>query len=147
MSVSLHRCTLASVKNNVEPEPQRFRWNCRPPIKNRNESVARLLIFRAIENGIEGNQRIARKIHLRHKARRERWTKKRKMNMCRTPRIVMISPRVFPGSDCLELVAAFRIRQRMPATCEIRIERRTVLISTVKIASGRIGLPDFDKCV
>src|SRR5579864_1637317 len=147
MGVRLHRCTLATAKNNLEAEPQRFRWNCRLPVKNRNEPVASLLIFGAIENGIEGNQRIARKIHLRHKTCRERRTKKRKMNMRRPPRIVMISPGIFSRTNGYESVAAFRIRHGKPATREIRIERCIVLIVAMEIASGCIGLPDFDKRV
>src|SRR6266571_762454 len=43
------------------------------PIKNGDETIARLFIGGAIEDGIVGNQRITGKIHLRDETRREGW--------------------------------------------------------------------------
>src|SRR5580692_6212223 len=86
--MSFHRSAFASTKHDVEPIAERLRRNCGLPIELGNEPVPRFFIFGAVEDRIEGNQRIALEIHLCHKPRREGRTEKRKMNVRRPPGVV-----------------------------------------------------------
>src|SRR5271155_2919326 len=141
--MSFHRGAFASTKHDVKPVAQRLRRNGGFPIELRNKPVPRLFIVRAVEDRIEGNQRIALEIHLRHKPRRESRAEQRKMNVRRPPGIVVISPRIFPRPNCDEAIAAIGIRHRMPATSKVGVERSVVLIDAVEITSCGIRLPDF----
>src|SRR5437763_8865355 len=65
------------------------------------------------------------------------------MDVCRSPRIVVIPPWIATGFDGHKAVAALLIGQSTTETSEIRIERGIVLILWVKIAARRIGLPEL----
>jgi hypothetical protein len=90
----------------------------------------------AVENWIERNQRIPRKIHLGYKAGSESGTKQRKMNMSRTPCIRMIPPRVRAWFNGKKLITAFVIRDELPFADKIWVQRRIMLIDAVPVASG-----------
>jgi len=57
----------------------------------------------------------------------------------------MISPRIGSRLDGKKTVAALSISQRSPASAEIRIERRIVLIVSVPVTARRVRLPQFHK--
>ena len=116
-------------------------------IEFRNQPLPRFLVRQRIHDRIEREQRIAREIHLRHQARRERRAEKRKMNVRRPPRVRMIPPRIRSRLDRGEAVVALRVRQRSPRAREIRIERRGMLVGFMPVASRGVALPDLDQRV
>src|SRR5580704_3632023 len=99
--MSFHRSAFASTEDDIETVAQRLRRNRGFPIELRNEPVPRFFIVRAVKDWIKGNQRIALEIHLCHKPRREGRAEQRKMNVRRSPGIVVITPWIFarPNRD------------------------------------------------
>src|SRR6516162_7783619 len=69
------------------------------------------------------------------------------MDMCRTPRIEVVAPRIRTRTDGYESILSSIVGDRMSATCKVRIQWRVVLIFVVQIAASRISLPDFDERV
>src|SRR4029077_7886962 len=117
------------------------------PIELGDQTSARCLVRGAVEDWIEGHQRIAGKIHLRDEARGERRPEQRKMNVSGAPCVVMISPGICSRTNSDEAEAAFGIRHRVSGAAEIWIELSVVLIAFVEIAPGRVGLPNFEESV
>src|SRR5262249_15319050 len=66
------------------------------------------------------------------------------MDMCWTPGIVVVAPRVFARTNSFEGKAAFRVRNQRCAAGEVRVERGIMLIASVKVTTGGIGLPDLE---
>src|ERR1700712_5509694 len=69
----------------------------------------------------------------------------RKMDVGRTPGVVVIAPGIGAGLDGDEAVIALRIGLRAAGTGEIRIERRRMLVDDMDIAAAGIGLPQLDQ--
>src|SRR5258705_889822 len=67
------------------------------------------------------------------------------MNVRRPPGVVVIAPRIRTGPDRHEPVTSLLVRECSPRAREVPIERRRVSVDAVRVAAGRVGLPDFDE--
>src|SRR4249920_2017624 len=67
------------------------------------------------------------------------------MNMCGTPCVVMVAPWVGAWANRNEAVTSIAVGQRPSAAAEIRIEGRVPAVTLVRVATGRVGLPDLDE--
>src|ERR1700674_576391 len=65
--------------------------------------------------------------------------------MRRAPVIDTIAPRVGPRLDRAEEVGATVVGNAAPATAEVRIQRRDVMVIDMAIPAPGIRLPDFDQ--
>ena len=65
--------------------------------------------------------------------------------MRRPPGVVVVAPRIGPGLDRGEAVAAVGVGQAAADAGEVRVERGRVLVALVDVAAGRVGLPDLDQ--
>src|SRR5215471_3483121 len=99
MRMIFHRCGVASPQNDVEPVAQGMKRNRGFPVEEGDKAVARLFVSGAVEDRVEGNQRITGEIHLGDQSRSKCRSVKGKMNVCRTPSVVVICPRIFPGTN------------------------------------------------
>jgi len=141
----LHWRRFWATQNNVESIAEReFRFGCLP-IERRNQTHARTFIGNTVEDGITREQRIARKIHLRHESRQYSGAKKRKMNVRGAPSVLVISPRICTRFDGDKPVRALIVRHQSSTAREIRIEWRGVIVEVMAIASGGICLPQLDQ--
>src|SRR5579872_2424376 len=91
-AVLLERRRLAAAHHDVEAIAERVERHRRFPIEQRNQPIARAFVGSAIEDRIVCHQWIAREIHLRDQARRERGTKYRKVNVRSAPGVVVVLP-------------------------------------------------------
>ncbi len=98
-----------------------------------------------MKDGIECEQRIAGKIHLRDQPSGERGAEKRKVNVLRAPGVVVIFPGVRARTNGDKTVAAVVVGESAAFAGEIRVERGIMLIVLVEVAAGGIGLPDFNE--
>src|ERR1700722_7342824 len=69
------------------------------------------------------------------------------MNVCRPPRVRMISPRICARLDCDEAVIPIVVREGAPGAGKIGIERRRMIVMPMEIPASCVGLPDFDESV
>src|ERR1700682_1296145 len=69
------------------------------------------------------------------------------MNVGRSPRVVVISPRISARPDRNKSEVAVLIRERVTTAFEIGVQRRIVLIHVMPVAARGISLPDFDQRV
>src|SRR5258708_34768874 len=97
--LSLKGRGIASVQDYVETIAQRPLRLGRRQIKAGDQPMPCALVRDGLENGVVGEKRIAGKIHLRNQARGECGPEERKMNVGRTPGVLMIVPRIGPGVD------------------------------------------------
>ena len=97
--------------------------------------------------GSNGQQRIAGKIHLSNQTRGKGGAEDGKMDVSGTPGVVMIFPGICAGANRDESIVALIVGECVTAAGEIGIQRSIVLIHFVKVATGCIGLPDFDERV
>src|SRR5258706_11427373 len=67
------------------------------------------------------------------------------MNMCGTPRVVVVAPWVGTRLDRRKSVMSVFVGKRAATAGEIRVERSVVLIVDVPVAAGGIALPDFNQ--
>src|SRR4030095_761270 len=141
----LHGRRFTAAQHEVESIAQRDFRGSIFPIKSRYQLLFRFLVCNTVVDRVVQQQWISRKIHLRHQPAQQSIAKNRKVNVPRPPGIMIIPPRVGPWLDRNEFVASFPIRQRSPASAEIRIDRRVVLIQLVQVAPGGIGLPHFNQ--
>src|SRR5260370_10874506 len=93
----LHGSGLAAAQNKLKMISEGVAGNSGVPVKMGYQAIARVLVGDAVKNGVKGQQRIPRKIHLRDQAREQSRAKKRKVNVRRAPGIGMILPRVSAG--------------------------------------------------
>ena len=112
-------------------------------VEPRDESLARGCMRDAVEDRIQGLQRVTGKVHLRDQARENAGAKEREMNMRRPPCVVVIAPGIGPGLDGLEPVITVFVGDGTALASEIRIERGIIGVNFVAVASRSIGLPDF----
>ena len=111
----------------------------------RAQALARGDIGHALEDRIEGEQRVVGEVHLRHQPLRQHVAEEREMDVRRPPRFGMVAPGVGPGLDADEAVAAVGVGHELAVAVEVRIERRVVLVAAVEVAAGRVRLPDLDQ--
>jgi hypothetical protein len=140
-------CGFAAAQHDVELIAQSPIWLRVREIEFGDKTLPAFLVRDGLQDGIEGQQRIAGEIHLRDQTRAERRAKKREMDMGRTPGIVMILPWVCARPDGGESIDAMLIRQCAAGAGEVGIERRGVLVLRVPIAARGIGLPNLDECL
>ena len=98
-----------------------------------------------MKDRIELKQRIAGEIHLRDQPCGERGAEEGKVNVLWAPGVVVIFPRVSAGPHCDKTVAAVFVGESAAFAGEIRVERRVVLVIFVQVASGGVGLPNFNE--
>ena len=83
-----------------------------------SRSNGEIIRLRAVSSGTElkigsnGEQRIARKIHLRHEALREGVAEQGEVDVGRPPGVGVVAPGIGAGLDRDEPVVALRIRLR-----------------------------------
>ena len=94
-----------------------------------------------------GHQRIARKVHLGYQAARERWPEQREVDVRWAPRVLVVAPWVSAGLHGDESVAALTIGETASGACEVRVERRRVIVDRVDVAPSGVGLPCLDQRV
>src|ERR1700676_573087 len=134
-----------AAENDVKVISQRLTGHRGVPVKKRDQAIARVLVGNAVENGIERQQRISRKIHLRDQAREQPGTEEREVNVRRAPGVRMILPRVRARLYRNKTITAFPIGQHTSAAREIRVQRGIVLIHAMAVAPSRIGLPNLNE--
>src|SRR5271170_1418873 len=98
-SFILHRRGFASPQDEIKTVAQRVIRHGSFPIERGDQSVAGFFIRRAVKYWIKRHQRITGKVHLRHQTRGKRWSKNRKVNVRRSPSVVMIAPGIFPRTN------------------------------------------------
>jgi hypothetical protein len=113
-------------------------------VELRNQSVAGSFIG-ALKDGVVGEQRIAREVHLRHQPAEDALAEERVMDMRRTPGVPVIAPRIRSRLDGKKGVAAVRVRERAPAAGEVGVERGVVVVALVRIAARGVALPQLDQ--
>ena len=138
---------LAATQDNIEPETKSPFGLGDLQIESRDQPLSGLFIGYRLKNRVMCQQRVARKIHLCDQAGRECASEQRKMNVGRSPGIVVVIPWVRAGFDRHKLIAAVGIGQGSSRPCEIWIERGEVFVLFMAITSGSIGLPDFQQGV
>src|SRR3989475_1167826 len=144
---ALHRRGIAAAQHDVEAVGERPFRNGVLPVEHRDQASARFLVGDRVVHRVVLQQRVSRKIHLRDHAREERGAKQREMDVRRAPGVVVVAPGILARPNADEAVAAFGVGHGAPGAGEVRIERCIVLVSAVRIASGRVRLPDFDQGV
>ncbi len=95
--------------------------------------------------GSKREQRISGKVHLRNQSRKKRSAKHREVNVRRTPRIVVIKPRIRSRLDGDEAVDSIFVGERASGPGKIRIQWRRMLIDGVNVTPRRIRLPQFNQ--
>src|SRR6516225_5899597 len=141
----LHRCFVTAAQHDIEPVAKAvFRDGCFP-VEQGDQPFPRCLVADAIEYGIKRQERVAREIHLSDQAGSKRRAENREMDVCWTPGIVMVAPRVFSRTNGFESKAPLRVGNKRGAAGKVRVERGIVLVAGVKITTGGIGLPDLNK--
>src|SRR5215471_10900710 len=141
----LHRGFVAAAQDDIEPVAKAVFRDGRVPVEQGDQPFPRCLASDAIEYGIKRQERVAREIHLSDQAGSKCRAENREMDVCWTPGIVMVAPRVFARTNGFKSKAAFRVGNKRRAAGEVRVERGIMLIAGVKVAPGGIGLPDLDK--
>src|SRR6266704_571735 len=144
---ALHRRGIAAAQHDVEAVGERPFRNGVLPIEHRDQANARSLVGDRVVHRVVLEQRVSRKIHLRDHAREERGAEQREMDVRRAPGIVVVAPGILARPNADEAVAAFGVGHGAPGAGEVRIERCIVLIGAVRVAPGRVRLPDFDQGV
>ena len=92
-------------------------------------------------------QRVAGEVHLRDEPLGERAPEDREVDVRRSPGVLVVAPRVGAGLDRDEAVAALVVGEAAAGAGEVRVERRRVLVDLVRVAAGRVRLPDLDERV
>ena len=113
----------------------------------RDHPLARLLVAHRVEDRVIGEERIAREVHLRHEALRERPAHQREVDVRGAPGVVVVAPRVRPGLDREEAVATLVVGQAAPGAGEVGVQRRRPVVDDVLVAPAGVGLPDLDQRV
>ena len=106
-----------------------------------------MLVWYAVVDGIDLQHRVLRKVHLRDEPRGYSRAEEREVNMCRSPGIVVVSPWIAAGPDGHKAKPAEVVGKGIPFATEVRVERRMMLVPTMRVAASCIGLPHFNKRV
>src|SRR6266481_4420291 len=141
----LHRGFVTAAQDDIEPVAKAVFRDGRFPVEQGDQPFSRCLASDTVEYWIKRQERVAREIHLSDQAGSKGRPENREMDMCWTPGIVMVAPRVFARTNGFESKAPFRVSNKRRAASEIRVERGIMLIAGVKVTTGGIGLPDLHK--
>src|SRR6266481_4062012 len=141
--LALHRSGAASAQYEVETISERLVRNSNFDIKRCDQALPCGRVRNAVEDRIEGKQRIAGEIHLSNEPGRKARPEKTEVDMLRPPRIMMIAPRIRARLHRHEAIRAVDIGHHSADSREVRIERRFVLVAVVSIAARGIGLPNL----
>ena len=115
--------------------------------RGRDEAIATVLRHR-LKDGVEGEQRVVGKVHLRDEPCCDRRAHQREVDVCGSPCIRMIAPRVGPGLDREEPILPVGSGAALPDAQKVGIERSGERgLTPVHVAATRIGLPDLDERV
>src|SRR5439155_26155655 len=112
-----------------------------------DQKLSCLLGWYAAEDGIEGEQRVVGKVHLRHQTRERRRAEQREMDVGRSPGVRVIEPGIGSRTNRQEAIDAILIGQTATHAQEVGIERSGPLITLVPVAASSIGLPDLQEGV
>src|SRR5207302_9822075 len=112
-----------------------------------DEALAGFFVGDRLGDGIEGKKRIAGKIHLGDQPGGKCRSQQREMNVGGPPGVGMVSPGISARFDSDEFVEAIGIGEGASCSSEVGIERSWMVVVDVQIASGGIGLPDFNQGV
>jgi len=110
-----------------------------------DEPAAAVFVGDAIVNRVEREQGVARKIHLGDQPLEKVEAEDRKMDMGRSPGVVMVAPGVSAWANGGEAVLAILIGQTAAGPAKVGVERRVVLIDPVEVAAAGVGLPNLDQ--
>src|SRR6267143_2020141 len=138
---------IAATQHDVEAVGERPFRNGVLPVERRDQANTRFPVGDRVVHRVVLQQRVSRKIHLGDHAREEGGSKQREVNVRRAPGVVVVAPGILARPDADETVTAFGVGHGAPGAGEVRIERCSVLIGAVRIAPGRVRLPDFDQGV
>src|SRR5438552_18965702 len=94
-----HRRGVAAAQDDVEAIAQRVLGSGVVPVEVGDQALACPLVCGAVEDRIEGQQRIAGKIHLRYQAREKRAAEQREVDVRGTPGVVVIAPGISTRLD------------------------------------------------
>ena len=139
------RRRVAAADDDVEAVAERPVGLRQVLVELRHQPVARGGGGDRLEHRVDGEQRVAREVHLRHEPLGERAAEQREVDVVRPPRVRVVGPRVGAGLDGDEAVPAVGVGERPPGAREVRVERRGVLVGLVPVAAGGVGLPDLDQ--
>ena len=87
----------------------------------RDQSLSGFFISEAIEYRVKRLQWISGEIHLGYKSRQDACAEQRKVNMGRTPCVIVIAPGIWTGFYRLKEVSALIVRKQAASTGEIWI--------------------------
>src|SRR6516165_6862209 len=141
----LHRRCGPAAQDDIKSKAESSFRRCGVPIERGDQALAGGFLRNTVIDRIEFQERVAGKIHLCDESRGERRAEYGKVNVLRTPRIVMVSPGIGARPDGDKTVAAFFIGECLAHARKIGIERRIMLIYLVQIAPGSVCLPDFNE--
>src|SRR5580693_840090 len=108
-----------------------------------DQPLARNGVHDGLVDGIQSEQRVARKVHLGDQTLGESGSEDREVNVRRTPGILVISPWVGTRLDGQKAIRSVGLGQATAHPGEVRIDRRRVLVLLMVVATGGIGLPDL----
>src|ERR1700692_1103151 len=97
---------VAPPKHDIKAKAEREIGFRAQPVERGNQAPARGFFVHAVKNGIEFEERIARKIHLGDQAGGKRGAEEGKVNVLWAPGVVMIFPRISARANGEEAVAA-----------------------------------------
>src|SRR5262249_47324602 len=137
----------ASAQHDVEAEAERPIGNGVVQVEHRDHASARLLVGDRIEDGIEREEAVTWKIHLRDKTRQERVAEHREVDVVRPPRVVVIAPRMGARFHRDETIVTLLVADRPPSSGKVRIERPRMMADIVDVAPAAIRLPYLDERV
>src|SRR5437773_1553947 len=125
----------------------------RPPrggggdVERRHEQLTAPGIGDRVENWVEPHQRIAREVHLSNQAAAELWAEQREMHVRGPPRVLVVLPWIRSRFDGDEPVASVGVSAASARPCEVRVERREMIIRGVCVPACRVRLPHLDQRV
>src|ERR1700722_4419478 len=114
-------------------------------IKCRYQPFARGRVGHAVEDRVQSQKGITGEVHLSNQSSSKARPEQAEVNVIRSPRIVMIAPRIRTRLDGHEAICAVLVGYDSPDAGEMRIERCFVLVVGVSIAAGSVRLPNLDQ--
>src|SRR5450830_1092753 len=142
-ALDTHRGRIATAQNDVEFIAEHLVVHCFFQTETRNQAFTRSDVGHTLEDRIKVEQGIVGEIHLRHQTLGIDIAEHRKVNMRRTPGLVMITPGIRARFDGHKTVTAIVVGEHLAEASEIRVQRCIVLVALVPVAAGGITLPDF----
>jgi len=95
-----------AAQDDIEPVAKAVFRDGRFPVEQGDQPFSRCLASDTVEYWIKRQERVAREIHLSDQAGSKGRPENREMDMCWTPGIVMVAPRVFARTNGFESKAA-----------------------------------------